>query len=362
MIIKTLLLNNFRNYNMLSINFDQNINILYGDNAQGKTNILEAIYISGTTKSHKNSKDNEIIQFGKTESHIRLEFEKTGVSRRIDMHLKKQKSKGIAIDGIPIHKSSELIGLINLVFFSPEDLSIIKNGPSERRRFIDIELCQLDALYLHSLMKYNKILVQRNNLLKQIGFNQQLLDTLNIWDIQLLEYGKKIITRREEFLNELNEIIYHLHSKLSGQKEKLQIKYQPNVAAEEFEQKLGSYREKDIILKTTSIGPHRDDIIFVINENDIRKYGSQGQQRTAALSLKLAEIDLVKKVMKDKPVLLLDDVLSELDRSRQNYLLNSISDIQTIVTCTGLEELIDSRLQINNIYKVTEGTIHLEKN
>ena len=360
MIIKSIELSNFRNYNILSMNFDKDTNILYGDNAQGKTNILEAIYLCSTTKSHKGSKDREIIRLDQNEAHIRMTVEKNQMTHTVDMHLKKSKSKGIAIDGVPIRKSSELIGLVNVVFFSPEDLSIIKNGPAERRRFIDMELCQLDKIYLYNLAKYNKIINQRNNLLKQISYNRELIDTLSIWDEQLVTYGNSIIERRREFVKELNEIIGDIHSRLSGGKEALSIQYDPNIETELFGKKLEQSIEKDILLKTTGLGPHRDDIRFMVKDIDIRKFGSQGQQRTAALSLKLAEIELLKRTVKEEPILLLDDVLSELDRNRQNYLLESIEGIQTIVTCTGLEEFVNNRLKINKIYKVVNGTVTAE--
>lgn len=355
--IKSLELKDFRNYNTLNIDFDQGTNILYGDNAQGKTNILEALYLCGTTKSHRGSKDKEIIKLNEEESHIRMFIERDQVIHKIDMHLKKNKTKGVAIDGIPIKKSTELFGIVNMVFFSPEDLSIIKNGPSHRRRFIDMELCQLDKVYLYHLMNYNKVIAQRNNLLKQLkSKNDELLDTLSVWDTQLVLYGKELIKRRTEFINKLNEIIKDIHSKLSGFKENLCIYYEPNVLADEFEIKLEKSIERDIFTKMTNVGPHRDDISFYIGENDIRKYGSQGQQRTTALALKLAEIELVKIMVKDKPILLLDDVLSELDRNRQNQLLNSIKDIQTIITCTGMEEFVNNKIDYHKVYKVVEGT------
>ena len=360
MYVKSLELSNFRNYDTLSISFKNGTNILYGDNAQGKTNILEAVYLAGTTKSHKGSKDKEMIRLSQEESHIRMFIEKNLIVHRIDMHLKKSKPKGVAIDGIPIKKSSELFGLINLVFFSPEDLSIIKNGPSDRRRFIDFELCQLDKLYLSDLTNYNKIINQRNNLLKQIGFKPELMETLSIWDMQLCEYGKRIINRRMQFILELNEIVYNIHKRLSGDKEELVVKYEPNVLSEDIETKIVKQREKDIYYKQTSVGPHRDDICFTIKDVDIRKYGSQGQQRTSALSLKLAEIELVRQTIKDEPILLLDDVLSELDRNRQNYLLNSIEGIQTMITCTGLEEFVTNRFHIDQLYKVVEGSVTAE--
>ncbi|NBJ91019.1 DNA replication/repair protein RecF [Parablautia muri] len=359
MIIKSLELADFRNYETLNISFDEGTNILYGDNAQGKTNILEAIYVSSTTKSHKGSKDKEIINFNKEEAHIRTCLLKEAVEYRVDMHLRKSKSKGIAIDGQKIKKAAELLGLLNVVFFSPEDLSIIKNGPAERRRFADMELCQLDSFYLYNLNHYNKIINQRNKLLKDMYFNPSLKETLSIWDSQLISFGSKIIERRGLFTKQLCEIIYDIHSKLSGGKENLVIKYEPDVEIEDFERKMKENQEKDIHTKITSTGPHRDDFSFIVNDIDIRKFGSQGQQRTAALSLKLSEIELVKKMTKDTPVLLLDDVLSELDSNRQNYLLNSIGDIQTIITCTGLDEFVNNRFKINKIFNVIGGNVEV---
>ncbi len=359
MIIKSIELADYRNYDSLTMEFSPGTNILYGDNAQGKTNILEAIYVSATTKSHKGSKDKEIINFDKEEAHIRTYIEKEGVEYRIDMHLRKNKSKGLAVDGQRLKKAADLIGMCNMVFFSPEDLGIIKNGPSERRRFVDMELCQLDSFYFYNLSNYNKIVDQRNSLLKDMFYNPQLKETLNIWDMQLVSYGSKIIERRKHFVEQLNEIISDIHYSLSGGRERIRIQYEPDVEIEEFERKLVANQERDIKSKMTTAGPHRDDFSFLIGDIDIRKFGSQGQQRTAALSLKLSEIELVKKITKNTPVLLLDDVLSELDSNRQNYLLNSIGDIQTIITCTGLEEFVNNRFEIDRVYKVTNG--HAER-
>lgn len=357
MIIKSIELSNFRNYENLHINFDHGTNILYGDNAQGKTNILEAAYLSGTTKSHKGSKDKEMIRFEGDESHIRTIVSKNDKDYQIDMHLRKVGSKGVAINKIPIKRASELFGILNIVFFSPEDLNIIKNGPAERRRFIDTELCQLDKLYLSDLSKYNKTLIQRNKLLKDINYKPELRETLPIWDMQLIEYGRNIIKKRKEFIEELNNIIGEIHHKISGGKEQLILKYEPSIDDIFFEDEILKVRQKDLKLCQTTVGPHRDDMLFSVNGIDIRKYGSQGQQRTSALSLKLSEIDLVRKSINNTPVLLLDDVLSELDSNRQNYLLNSISDIQTIITCTGLEEFVKNRFQINKIFQVINGEV-----
>lgn len=358
MYIESIELKNYRNYKTLSLEFDKGTNIFYGDNAQGKTNILEAAYLCGTTKSHRGSKDREMIHFDEDEAHIRMFVKKDGVSRRIDMHLKKNKSKGIAIDGIPIRRASELFGILNIVFFSPEDLNIIKNGPGERRRFLDLELCQLNKLYLSDLSNYNHILNQRNKLLKDISFQESLKSTLDVWDEQLVHYGKSIIESRKEFVDEMNEILAGIHSSITGEKEKIKLIYEPSVLSEEFLLRLSKDREKDCRFRITSCGPHRDDLCVTVNGIDIRKYGSQGQQRTAALSLKLSEIYMVKRIIKDMPVLLLDDVLSELDSNRQNYLLNSISHVQTMITCTGLDDFIDRRFHMNKIFKVVDGNVY----
>jgi DNA replication and repair protein RecF len=360
MIIKSISLQNYRNYKSLRLDFDPNTNIFYGDNAQGKTNILEAVYVSGTTRSHRSAKDRELIYFNEDEAHICTFLEKKGMVHKIDMHLRKNKTKGIAIDGIPIKKASELFGIIHFVFFSPEDLSIIKNGPSERRRFMDAELCQLDKVYLYNLSNYNKIVLQRNKLLKELYYRPDYQEVLEVLDLQLVQYGTKIIERRRIFVKELNEIIQKIHSQLSGGQESILLEYEANTDAQSFEKLLFSNRERDIRQKTTSTGPHRDDLSFVVNGIDIRRFGSQGQQRTAALSLKLSEIELVKRTVNDTPILLLDDVLSELDSSRQNYLLNSIQNIQTLITCTGLDEFINHRFSLNKIYKVTEGNVTVE--
>ena len=357
MIIKSIELQNFRNYEDLNISFDEGTNIFYGDNAQGKTNILEAAYLSGTTKSHKCSKDKEMIRFGEQEAHIRTIVVKKEKEYQIDMHLKNNRSKGIAINKVPIKKASELFGILNMVFFSPEDLNIIKNGPAERRRFLDSELCQLDKIYLSDLTTYNKILNQRNKLLKDMVYRPDLKDTLPVWDMQLVETGRKIIRRRKQFVDELNEIVHDIHYRISGEKENLLLQYEPSIEDIFFEDELSRVKERDMRQCMTSVGPHRDDLLFSIGEVDIRKFGSQGQQRTSALSLKLSEIELVKRSIHDTPVLLLDDVLSELDSNRQNYLLNSIHDTQTLITCTGLDEFVKNRFHINKIFKVVQGTV-----
>ena len=272
MVIESIRLDNFRNYDSLKLKFDSGTNIFYGDNAQGKTNILEAVFLCGTTKSHKGSKDRDLIKFNQDESHLRMRLRKNDSPYKIDMHLKKNKTKGIAINGIPIRKASELFGIANMVFFSPEDLNIIKNGPSERRRFMDAQLCQLNKVYLFQLSNYNKILNQRNKLLKEIGFRQDYLDTLDIWDMQLVQYGTKLIREREMFVSRLNGIIEGIHRKLSGGREELKVSYEKNIEADNFEKQLLRNREKDLKLKMTMTGPHRDDLCFEIGGVDILNF------------------------------------------------------------------------------------------
>ena len=356
MYISSLELADFRNIVSLHMEFSQGTNILYGENAQGKTNILESLYMISTTKSHRGVRDRDMIRFGMEESHIRSLIMKGGIDYRVDMHLRKNKSKGIAINGQRIRKASELIGLLHIVFFSPEDLGIVKNGPAERRRFMDMELCQLDASYLHNLNQYNKTVENRNRLLRDMYQFPDLQDTLSIWDDQLINYGRQIIESRRGFISDLNEIVGDIHSKLSGNREHLTILYEPNTEADEFEEKLRRSRERDIHMKSTSVGPHRDDFSFMVRDTDLRRYGSQGQQRTCALSLKLSEIDLVKKVIGHRPVLMMDDVLSELDSGRQNYLLSTIGGIQTFITCTGLDEFVNNRFKIDQVFRIESGT------
>ena len=358
MIVKQMELHNFRNYKSLCLPLSEQVNIFYGDNAQGKTNILESIYVCSTTKSHKGSKDKEMIHLGEEEGHLRMKFEKKGIPHRIDMHLKKNKTKGVAIDGIPIRKSSELFGMMNVVFFSPEDLSMIKNGPGERRRFIDMELCQLNPMYLYYLSSYNKALNQRNQLLKQIAMQPSLKETLDIWEDKLVEYGIQLMESRKQFIVEINQLVGNIHHSISGGKENLILSYEPSTTVEEFKKKLEKSREQDLFRKSTSYGPHRDDLDFFIENKNLKLFGSQGQQRTAALSLKLAELDLVKQKIGENPVLLLDDVLSELDRKRQHHLLDRMEGIQTMITCTGLEEFVGDRQKFNHIFHVVNGMVN----
>ncbi len=355
MIVESLELQNFRNYERALFSFDSGTNIFYGDNAQGKTNVLEALQVCATTKSQRGSRDSEMIRFGEEESHIRLFYQKHGLSHKIDIHLRKTGKKGAAVDGIPIRRAADLLGQLHIVSFFPEDLGIIKNSPRDRRRFLDSQLCQLDKMYMSRLTDYNKIIVQRNALLKDMRFAETIEPALDVWDEQMAVYGSHLIRRREKFLQQLNMLVKEIHAELTEGRENIELRYEPDVQAVQFADELRKSREKDLKWKVSSRGPHRDDFQVKINGIDIRHYGSQGQQRSAALSLKLSEIRLVKEIIKDTPILLLDDVLSELDNNRQKMLLHSIENIQTFLTCTGMDGLIEHQFPMNKVFHIIDG-------
>ena len=355
MIVDSLELKNFRNYERTLFSFDPGTNILYGDNAQGKTNVLEALQVCSTTKSQRGSHDSEMIRFGEEEAHIRLLFRKHGIAHKIDIHLRKNGKKGAAVDGVPIRRAADLLGQVHLVSFFPEDLRIIKNSPRDRRRFLDSQLCQLDKVYTTRLTEYNKIVVQRNALLKDARFADAIDPTLDVWDEQMVLYGSHLIRQREIFLQQLNELVKKIHADLTGGKEQIELCYEPDVQAEQFAEELRRNREKDKKWKVSSSGPHRDDFQVKVNGIDIRHFGSQGQQRSAALSLKLSEIQLVKDRIKDTPILLLDDVLSELDNNRQKMLLQGIENVQTFLTCTGMDGLIEHQFPMNKVFHIVDG-------
>jgi len=357
MIVERLELSDYRNYESLSVSFDPGTNLIYGNNAQGKTNLLEAVFECATARSHRGSKDREVIRFGREEGHIRLQAEKNSRPVRIDLHLRKNKPKGAAIDGVPVRKVSELFGVLQVVFFSPEDLKIIKNSPQERRRFIDEELCQLDRVYTSRLISYNKALLQRNNLLKDPKNDSEFQLLLDVLDEQLVTYGKDVMKERKAFIREMDELTAGIHHELTGGKERLHLIYAPSVSPEQMEEKLFLARDMDIRLGSTSVGPHRDDMEFELDGIDARKFGSQGQQRTAALSLKMAEIELVRQKTNDTPILLLDDVLSELDSERQERLLRSIKGVQTFLTCTGLDDFVERSMDVKRKYRVEANKV-----
>ncbi len=349
MYIEALYLKNFRNYEEETIRLCPGINIFFGENAQGKTNILESIYLLSMGKSYRTMKYNEMIRWDKDLCRVYLSFVKEDVKGDIDFFIKRNQKKQIKINGVRIEKISDILGKINTVMFSPDHMKIIKEGPGERRRFIDSILSQVKPKYYHNLIKYLKILEQRNILLSDEKKKKDLEKTLDVWDEQLIDYGSRIIKDRYIFINNIGKIACEINNQLSGGKEKLIVEYKPSVSTAAYSLKDIKECYEDIILKgrqrdmkrgNTSWGPHRDELTLSIKEKELRSYGSQGQQRSALLSLKLAETIFIKEETGSKPVLLLDDVFSELDGSRQNYLFENIKDMQVILTCTEISKVL----------------------
>ena len=344
MLIKSLKLRNFRNYEYLSIDFEKDYNIIYGNNAQGKTNIIEAAFLCASGRSHRTSKDLELLKTGAPGYYIGLSLIKEETLSTIEINYKKDERKRISVNEIPLKKTGDLMGRLNAVIFSPEDLLIVKEGPSERRRFLDITLSQLKPSYYFDLQQYARILFQRNSLLKEISNKKELMATIDVWNHHLIKTGSKIMKSRREFIIKLNNKASFRHNKLTKGEEELSIGYLPsfNIEKEDgieliekrFERVLIQAISKEVLKGTTLYGPQRDDYDIILNGMSTKIYGSQGQQRTSVLSIKLAEIDIMKEETEEYPVLLLDDVLSELDNSRQEYLFENIENIQTFITCT----------------------------
>lgn len=357
MYINDIALKNYRNISEAYIELSPGVNIIYGDNAQGKTNILESIYICSAGRSQRSGvNDRDIIAFNRQEAHIRLNVTSANTDR-IDIHFNSSKKKFISVNGISIQKLGELFGVLNTVFFGPQDLQLIQSGPGERRRFMDMELCQINNIYYYNLKKYYRLLKQRNNLLKTLQKDRRQYDMLDIYDLQLSQCGIKLLQIRENFIKELNGFAANMHGKISQNSELLSIVYKPNTKQEDYLSKLSKNHERDIMLGSTSSGVHKDDIAFYINGVNARSFGSQGQQRSACISAKLAEIELITSERGESPVLLLDDVLSELDGSRQKCLINSIGNIQTVITCTGIEDYIKDISVKSKIFNVKNGKV-----
>lgn len=355
MVVKSVSVQGFRNLKDETISLGRGINIFFGDNAQGKTNILEAVYFCSMGRSHRVKQDSRLIAFDKKEAHVRVFTERDGRSDRIDVHIKKDEKKGIAVNGLPIRRLGELLGTFYTVIFSPEDLSLIKNSPAERRRFMDMELCQLSSVYYYDLQQYYKVLKQRNNLLKRLVKEPNLKETMFVWDRQLADYGRRIIKARREFGNKVGAFAQRNHELITGGKEAFCSEYKPNCTEEDLEDKLKTGLERDIFNGSTNHGPHKDDMAFYVDGSDVRVFGSQGQQRTAALCLKLAEIDIIKEETGVTPVMLLDDVLSELDEGRQNFLMDMTEDIQSLITCTGIEDSVKKYVGNAAVFRVRKG-------
>ena len=348
---------NFRNIERLSLNFDQ-VNIIYGENAQGKTNLIEAIYLFTGSKSFRGVKDKELVKFGSDFARLKIEFENNSRQQNAEIFIENRRSA--SLNGVKKKSTAVLGEELKAVIFSPVHLSMVKDGPLERRRFIDNALCQLKSNYRNVLKEYNRSLTQRNMLLKDIGKNSSLADMLYIWDKNLAVSGAKIIYQRQKYIEALLPYAKEVFNGLSSGKENIDLILKgpfgyENMTVEEIQKHLmftlDNNRGNDIINRITTVGPHRDDMEILINGKSARSFGSQGQQRSCVLALKLAEASLLNEMTEDRPLALLDDVMSELDISRQDYILNHIKDWQVFITCC----------DANTVLRLKEGkTFHIE--
>lgn len=361
MYIKYLKLINFRNYKELDIEFNKNINIFIGDNAQGKTNILESIYYCSIGKSPRTNNDKELINWDNKESYMKVYVLRESSNKKIEVKIFKEGKKGININSTKVSKLSQLMGVLNVVMFSPEDLKIIKESPVYRRKFLDIELCKFSKNYYYSLVQYNKVLSSRNIILK--SWNKgNYAGIIQVYDKQLAKYGSIVIKLRNQYLKKLSEKGKVIHSDITSGIENIEFKYMTcmsdfdNIEDNLFKI-LECNRKKDIYKGITLYGPHRDDFIVSINGINVRNFGSQGQQRTSILTMKFASLEIIKEIVGEYPVLLLDDVLSELDRNRQKYILSSIKEIQTFITCTGIDDIKKYIIDKAQLFIVKRGKV-----
>lgn len=358
--VKTLWLRGFRNYEELACDFDPGVNVLIGANAQGKTNLLEAVEYCAIGRSHRTAFDKECISFKQTDAYIKTSYdvpERPSASGHVEIQLHKNGKKSVIVDGTPARRINDLFGHLLVVLFSPEDLALVKEGPGKRRRFMDTEICQVDPIYLHHLQNYQIVLRQRNQFLKDRASGADL-SLLDIYDEQLAEEAGWIIRRRKEFIAALSEAAPKIHDTITSGTEKIRFRYDKSVdgAKEEIFERMRAARKNDFNYGSTTVGPHHDDIAIFVDQNDVRKYGSQGQKRTTALSMKLAEVHMIEKETGLKPVLLLDDVMSELDEHRQQMLIESMQGHQTILTCTGVEDSIKKMEDVRTLH-IREGKI-----
>lgn len=357
--VKKVYLENFLSYENLFVEFGDGLNVLVGHNAAGKTNLLESIYYSSVGKSARGLRDKELIRWGASgNARIRLAVDRAGFNHTVDIALDAQGKKRIALDGLPITKIGELMGAVCVVFFSPTEMKLVKDSPADRRRFMDISICQRDKNYFYTLVRYNKLLVQRNKLLKEYKNSPTLADMNAILTEKMCRAQEVLMAKRKVFVDSLAPVAAEKHAKLTLGKEKLTVGYETedvdfNNVYEGLKTLYEKNYQKDARLEYTTVGVHRDDIKIAADGVDIRKYGSQGQQRTAVLSMKLAEVEMFKKESGEYPVLLMDDVLSELDEGRRKALFESIDGVQTFITCTEFNEKAEQK----NIYSITNGKV-----
>ena len=359
MLIEDIKLTNFRNYGECVFRPEKGVNLIVGENAQGKTNLLEAVFFCCFGRSHRTAKEKELIAYDREDARIRLTSQKTDTRHELNIRISQNEKRSIRADGVPLQRIGDLMGLLNCVLFAPEHLSIVKEGPAERRRFMDMELSQTYPAYFFLLQQYSRVLRQRNILLKAVREQPELMQTLPVWDQQLAENGYRLMVYREAFCAHLSHLAQQNHREISGGREELCVSYRPDCPVSDEQQlfELIEQSEKEDLRRlTTTRGPHRDEMALTLDGREIRAFGSQGQQRTAALALKLSELDLIYKETGEWPILMLDDVMSELDEKRQKYLLERILPVQTLVTTTSFSTDWPSagRFRVQNGHVVRE--------
>lgn len=356
--IKELQLKDYRNYEACGFRPCEGVTVLLGNNGQGKTNVLEAVYLTCTGRSHRTRQDRELIRWGADFADVKIATERRDGSHEVQIIMPAVGKRKIKVAGQEVSRSGELLGHVTGVLFSPEDLRTVKDGPSERRRFVDMALSQLRPAYYYAMQRYNRALKQRNELLRAAAANPSLLATLDSWDEQLALAGAELMRHRREYVDRLSDVAGQTHQDIAGGREHLRIVYRPSVDGETTEacmEALFGVRDSDARRMTTSVGPHRDDVAVLVEERDVRAFGSQGQQRTAALSMRLAELNVMKDELGEWPVLMLDDVMSELDPSRRRRLLEHLKGIQTLVTCTDPDDLAGA--ETGAVYRVDGAAI-----
>ena len=368
MIVKSIKLKNFRNFEELNIELNDVLNIFIGDNGQGKTNLLESIYLCSIGKTFKLNTENYLIKFGQNNFEIEIIVNKgNNENKTINIAYTKNQKRIVKINGVKLDKSSELIGYMNNVIFTPDDLKIVKGSPIERRKFVNIDISQIKPKYKYLLKDYKKIVLGRNNILKNLNNNSNR-EVLSIWDDYLINIGSEIIFYRNEYINKLKYQASMIYSDISDNKESFNLSYKCDIGNVEnlskddirklFREKIEKNIENEIFRKNSLYGPHKDDVIIKINNKDFKYFGSQGQQRSAVLAIKLGEIEIIKNEIGEYPVLLLDDVLSELDNKRKGFLIDYIKDIQTIITSTDDTDLKDLvKKNDKKIFHICEGRI-----
>ena len=359
MIISHVQLTNFRSYETCALAPCEGVNVLLGDNGQGKTNVLEALYLCCTGRSHRTRQDRELIRWGTDFASVKVEAQRRDGSHQVEIVLPAMGRRKLKIAGQEASKSGELMGHVTGVLFSPEDLRTVKDGPAERRRFVDMALSQIRPAYYYVLQRYARALKQRNEVLKAANLQPALLSTLDSWDEQLAAAGAELTRQRQAYIARLNAAAGETHREISDGRERLEIRYAPSVRhGDEVQENLDALfaaRENDLRRMTTSVGAHRDAVLMLIGDRDVRAFGSQGQQRTAALAMRLAELRVMGEVMEEPPMLMLDDVMSELDPSRRRQLVGHLKGIQTFITCTDVDDLAGA--EVGRIWRVKEGRL-----